>query len=654
MKSTRRSFCKLVGGAATVGALGFPYIARASNTRRKAIVLAADGMDPRLLRSFMQSGGMPNCRRLIQQGSLHPMRTTTPPQSPVAWSSFISGADPGGHGVFDFIARDSADLSPYLATARTFPPERVLKLGKYRLPLDRGETVLLREGATLWDVLQQGGIDSTVFKAPVNFPPTETDARTLSGITTPDIHGSYGMFTFYTSDPSALSRDVPGGRIERIRLRDGRAECELQGPENTFRADTDSARVSLTAEVDPRHASARIRLQDQSLILRVGEWSDWVTVRFSMIRWIAETQGACRLYLKQVSPHLELYVSPVNIHPADPSVPISTPDGYARELAEEVGLFYTQGMPEDTAALSAKVLNDDEFRMLSTFIIEERMKFLEYELNRFNDGFLFFYFSSLDLNSHAFWRTIDTRHPLYDLATAERHGDFLRELYGRIDDALGKVLSVADEDTAVWLISDHGFGSFRRQFHLNSWLMDNGYAAARNPMERGYASYFQDVDWTRTRAYGLGINGLYLNLKGREPDGQVEPEQADGLRDELTARLTGLIDEETGERVVRGVYRPEAIYHGSCLDRAPDLVVGYNEHHRASWDTILGKYPREHLADNNDPWSGDHCMDADCLPGVCLSNRPLKTDQPSLRDMAPTLLDAFNLPIPDTMTGRII
>jgi predicted AlkP superfamily phosphohydrolase/phosphomutase len=372
-----------------------------------------------------------------------------------------------------------------------------------------------------------------------------------------------------------------------------------------------------------------------------------------MLGALVDVSGICRFFLKSVSPYAELYVSPVNIDPADPTMPISTPESYAKELVEEVGYFYTQGMPEDTSALSARVLNDDEYRQQATFVLEERMRFFRHELNRFREGFLFFYFSSLDLDSHAFWRSIDPHHPLYTEELNRKHGDFLPWLYHRIDEAVGMAMQQMDDKTLLMVISDHGFVSFRRQFNLNSWLMDNGYARPLNRMDRGQTSYFMNTDWSGTKAYGLGINSLYLNIRGREPDGIVEPgEEAEALRSELIARLTSIVDEKTGSRAIRNVYRPEEIYSGAHVGAAPDLVVCYNENYRASWDTILGKYPREVLLDNLDPWSGDHCMDPAFLSGVFMCNRPLQVKQPALQDLSPAILSAFGVPSPGSMRDR--
>lgn len=632
--------------------LGFPAILRASAKTREIIVLGVDGMDPTIVADLVGRGKLPNCTRLIRTGTFSPLGTTLPPQSPVAWSTFVSGTNPGGHGIFDFIARDPDTLEAYFSTARTNSPAHTLRIGKYSLPVSRPRLESLRRGPTLWKLLQDAGIGTTVVKSPVDFPPVKTGGRTLSGLSTPDIHGSYGIFSFYAESWDGRTGSVSGGRIERIRVDNGVVHCVLRGPDNTYKPG-ERADVPFTVELDRQGRMARIRIQSRNLLLQEREWSDWVRVRFRLLPALASMAGICRFYLKQVTPHLELYVSPVNIDPLDPALPISTPPDYAQALAEEIGPFYTQGMPEDTAALSAGVFDDDEYRRQATYVFEERMRLFDHEIDRFRHEFFFFYFSSLDLNSHAFWRCIDREHPLYSAELAARHGDFLPWLYSRIDEAIGRAMAAVGLDGLLFVVSDHGFVPFRRQFNLNSWLMDNGYAHPKNRLDRGQAIYFGNTDWGRTSAYGLGINGLYLNVRGREPEGIVAPgSDADRLRTELIGKLVELRDPKTGEPVIRNVYRPEQIYSGPYVDSAPDLLIGYNENYRASWDTILGAYPRDVLLDNLDPWSGDHCMDARYLAGTMLCNRRFTPGTPRLEDMAPTILTACGVSVPEEMTGR--
>ncbi|MSR58081.1 MAG: twin-arginine translocation signal domain-containing protein [Planctomycetaceae bacterium] len=657
---TRRTFLQGVGTVAALAAgcgRNAPGPTEASSIDR-VIVLGVDGFDPVLLEKFVAEGRMPHCRQLMADGSFRRLETSEPPQSPVAWSNFISGTNPGGHGIFDFVARDPETMTPYHATARAEQAGTRLPIGGWQIPLSSGKLRNLRRGPTFWTSLEQRGIACTVLRVPANFPPAADETVALSGMGTPDLAGGYGTFTFFTDDPQSRTREVSGGRIVSVDVRDDMCRCTLSGPVNSFAADGRIAEIPLQIDLDPQRPLARIKVGDETFVLAEGEWSDWIPVRFGLLPHVVDVAGVCRFLLKRATPQpgrgrLALYVSPVNIDPSDPALPISNPPDYSRRLVRELGYFYTQGMAEDTKALSAGVLSASEYRQQATFVLDERMRFFEHELARFERGFFFHYFSTLDLSSHVFWRTLDRGHPLYSAELAAQEGDFIPELYDQIDLAIGRALETVDDKTLLFVISDHGFTSFRRQFNLNSWLMDNRYIRPKVSRVQSVNSYFADVDWTRTKAYGLGINGLYLNLQGREAHGTVAPgPEADKLLRELAERLTAVRDPLTGDAVIARVHLASEIYSGPYAADGPDLIVGYNNNYRASWDTILGGFPRELILDNTDAWSGDHCVDSAFVPGVLLCNRPLRRDRPALEDLAPTILEAFGVEVPVEMTGN--
>lgn len=649
----RRRFCQVAGA----GMLGFPSIVRAGLTRRipKVAVVGADGMDPTLLHQYAAQGWMPNCKKLLDAGGFSKLRTTMPPQSPVAWATFISGMDPGGHGIYDFITRDPATLSPELSTASTSPPKSSVELGNYTIPLSSSKLELIRRGPALWDVLQDAGVPSWALRAPVNYPPSDTDAKTLCGLTAPDIHGSYGIFSFYTTDPQKSTSDVSGGHIERVRLQRGMAYCTMRGPDNAFNRAQPTSEIAFTIERDMDQPLVRIRIQDNDLILKEGEWSSFVPLKFELVPYLAEVTGISRFYVKQIRPQLEVYASPVNIDPANPAFPVSTPGSYSKDLVEEVGRFYTQGMAEATSALTQGVLSDGEFRQQATDVLEMDLRIFRSQINDFKEGFFYSYFSSLDLNSHMFWRTIDTKHPLYTPELAKEHGDHLPSLYKKIDAYVGDLMEAVGPEGHVYVASDHAFTSFRRQFNLNGWLLDQGYARMKNRLDRDAAPNFVNNDWSGTRVYGLGINSLYLNVAGREPNGVVKKgDEYERLRNEVAAALCEVRDPLTGEKVIRRVVQPEKVFRNTDGNphHKPDLIVCYNDNYRASWDTILGGYPTEHVLDNKDPWSGDHCMDPDFLSGVLLTNAPIKAENPGLDELAPTIIKSFGVAVPELMKGR--
>lgn len=624
-------------------------------TGKKVLVLGMDGMDPQLLQRFMDEGKLPNFKRLAEQGDFRPLTTSNPPQSPVAWSNFITGMNPGGHGIFDFIHRDPNTMLPYLSTSRVEPPQRTLNLGSWVLPLSSGKVSLLRQGKAFWEILAEHGTPATVYRVPANFPPVESPARTFAGMGTPDILGTYGTFSFYTDDPPDNAESISGGRIYPVRVENFRVAAQLVGPENTFRKQGGAATVDFTVWVDPVEPVAKIAVQEHEFLLQVGEWSDWVQVEFELIPYLASATGICKFYLKQTQPHFQLYVTPINLDPSAPALPLSTPEDYAQELAEQVGFFYTQGIAEDTKALSGGILTQDEFLQQARMVLADQRKVFDLEWARFQEGLLFFYFSSLDQNAHMLWRFMDERHPNYDPQLADKYAGVLEKLYQEMDEVVGTVLEKVDENTTLLILSDHGFAPFYRSFNLNTWLLDNGYVFLQDASQREQTEFLLNVEWSRTRAYGLGLNALYLNLRGRERYGTVMPGvEAEQLLDEIIRKLLSVTDPETGRPVMTRVDRATEVYTGPYVTEAPDLLVGYNRGYRAGWDTILGKFPRAVLEDNRNEWSGDHCMDFRLVPGVLLSNKKLRAAAPALTDLAPTILAEFGIEKTEEMVGQSV
>lgn len=621
---------------------------------QKLIILGIDGMDPQLLKQYMVEGKMPNFSALAQKGSFRTLTTSIPPQSPVAWSNLITGMNAGGHGIFDFIHRDPQTMQPYFSTSRVEPPKHAIRMGNWIIPLGSGKAEQLRQGRAFWEILDDNGIPNTVIRIPANFPPVKAKGFTLAGMGTPDLRGSYGTFSFYTDDPMAAAGVVEGGQIIPVQVEESQVKASLIGPDNTFRKGSPPATEAFTVSIDPMEPVARIEVQSTKFVLREGEWSDWIHVEFQLIPFIGNVKGICRFYLKQAHPRFELYVSPINIDPADPALPISTPKSYSKDLSDEVGEFYTQGISEDTKALSAGVLNDGQYLEQARTVLAEHRAIFDREFPKFKKGVFFFYFSSLDLNSHMFWRLIDPDHPEYDATAAGQYGSALPEFYQQIDQVLGEVMAHLDDHTTLLVLSDHGFAPYNRSFNLNTWLANNGYIRLTTGVSESNEA-FANVDWSHTRAYGLGLNGLYLNLRGRERAGIVEPgAQADQLLQELKNKLLAVHDPGNQQTVITRIDRASEVYQGPYSKQGPDLLVGYNRGYRAGWQTILGNFPTDALENNTNPWSGDHCMDYTLVPGVLLSNRPIDLSNPALTDIAPTIFAQFGIAQPKGMMGHSI
>ena len=658
---SRREFMKAgIAASAAVGLGGAarfsPKVYGRARSAKKMIILGMDGMDHGLMSAWLAEGRFPTFQKLLREGGdFRPLRTSLPPQSPVAWSNFITGMDPGGHAIFDFIHRDPKAYFPIFSAAETIGARKSVRVGKTVIPLSGGQVRNLRKGKAFWQILEEADVPATIFKIPSNYPPVPSRQRTLSGMNTPDLKGSYGIFNYYTTERTAVIQEAGGGgRVHDVFVVGNRVEAELPGPINSFRTDAPETTIPFQVFIDSTNAAAKVVIQGQEFILKEREWSGWKRVHFNLIP-TQSVDGICLFYLKEVRPKFKLYISPIHIDPARPALPISTPESYSRELERRFGPFFTKGLPADTSALVNGVLDEEEFLELDDMVLEESMAMLEYELARFDEGLLFYYFSSTDQRQHMFWRLTDPGHPAYDQKLAARYGDVIARIYDDMDKALDMALRKADKDTVVVVMSDHGFNTFRRGFNLNTWLMQAGYHRLAKPWKQAESQYFDNTDWSKTRAYGIGLNGLYINESGREREGIVAagPDK-DNLVREIAQKLEALTDPKTGERAILKAFVAKDVYRGRNLDMAPDIVLGFNRGYRISWQSPLGGFPKEVLEDNTQKWSGDHMSSPEVLPGIVLANRKIAAEAPALYDLTATALNVFGVDTPGEMIGKNI
>ena len=583
----RRALLALTVAAALAGCGNDPV-----ETGKAVVVIGIDGMDWEFTQKMMAEGRMPSFSRLASEGVARPLGTSVPPLSPIAWSDFTTGMDSGGHGIFDFLHRDAERLIPESSLARVENAEPRFTFGKYQIP-GTGSVELLRQGEEFWAALEERGVTSWVYRMPVNFPPSGRATREITGMGTPDLTGSLGEFSFYTT---ALFFDQvsSGGEVYPLDLWEDRAEGALYGPNNPFLVGEPKLETPLTVYFDPEEDVAEVVVgeegAEETVVLAVGEWSDWVPVTFEMIPTQA-MGGAVRFYLRAVRPEVELYATPVQIDPMAPALPVSTPGDYATELAEATGRYYTQGMPEDTKAYTEEVFSRDEFLSQAEVAHEELVRQLEHVLPEFTDGpggLFFYYFGNLDQVSHLMWGAMDPEHPAYDPEVDPQYAEVVPRLYEEADRIIGYVLETMPEDALLVVMSDHGFSSWRRTMNLNSWLREEGYLAVKNPDLAKDPGLFLNVDWSKTRAYGVGFNGLYANVRGREKEGIVDPGDVQGLLDEIGEKLLATVDPETGEPAVTRVYPSERFFHDrGGLEAGPDMVVGYAKGTRGSNEGAL-------------------------------------------------------------------
>ncbi len=578
------------------------------------IVLGIDGMDPGFVEHHIAS--LPNLRALMSQGEFKRLQTTMPPQSPVAWSTFSTGLDPVENGIFDFVYRDPGDMTPFSAMGEMEEPVHKVLLGPYQLPLGSPQERTFRRGKVFWKMLADAGVPVKILRMPVNYPPQKTTGESLSGMGVPDMRGTFGTFTYFTDSPGETRRSVSGGEIVPVQIMNDQAVLRIEGPVNPLRRDKRATIVNLTVAVDPFQNVARFSVEGRYFILKGGEWSDWIPLDFPVVPGIRYAHGMIRVYAKGFRPDFQVYVSPVNFNPLQPDADISDPESYSGDLAGKIGLYYTQGMAEDTAAYRQGVFDRQEYLTQSRKVGDGQTRMLEQGLAGFKQGFFFIHLSSVDQNSHMLWKKFE--------------GELL-ETYQRADDEVGWVMKNYSAATII-VMSDHGFTSFDRAVNLNAWLLQQGLGKS---------------------AYALGLNAMYLKLQGRERDGKVPMAGASETLKRLSERLLSLRDPGNGSRVITRVWSPHPEFQGD-IRLIPDLIIGFAAGYRESWEGSLGDSSGSVLKENTDAWIGDHCMAPEFVPGVLISNKRSKSAKPSLKDLTASILSLYGVPRAAGMDGKVI
>jgi predicted AlkP superfamily phosphohydrolase/phosphomutase len=743
---TRRS--SRISSLATIAVLLSTAVTVAAE-KPKVVILGFDGADARLVSQWMDEGKLPNLARLRDEGTYATLQPTNPPQTPVSWSSFATGMNPGKTRIFDFLMRNPADYlpdfalntegrRPFLFGSRNgvvvgsvaFGAVFLLSLlivllfrlrwisriaiatlcglaaglpvgfvtAQY-LPVEVPDAINHRQGSSIWELAAKAGLKAQVIRVPATFPAEDVGpGHLLSGLGVPDMRGRVGTPTFYTSDPTFQ----PGGgsnefSLELVRLADrqGTIETRVVGPNNKpffeFVVDRKTAgitdkrklaeekrrirqeledadvprRIDLPLKLVAGPDSCTITLSGQTQTLKVGDWSDWFILDFP-VNWVvdhaAPLRGIARFKLLSLQPQLELYLSPVNFHPDCHPIAFSWPPDYAEALRKRFGLFKTIGWPEDTWSLPSGVGDEELFLQDMEFSRAKDEEIMVGLLGDHTDDLYVQIFYFTDRIGHLFWRFLDPGHPAYDPALAAKYAPEVLKAYQTMDAMVGKARALAGPQALFLVCSDHGFSSFRRGVNINTWLVRNGFMTLKGQtndpatLERLFDTrdLFQNVDWSRTKAYALGLGSIYLNVVGRERDGTVMPGQEyDDVRNRIREGLEALVDPLTGEHPVAKVWTREQMYTGFDPNLIPDLRAGNSLNYRVSWQTTLGGVPPDVLEDNRKAWSGDHCSnDPDLVRGILFSNRKLSKADPSMLDIAPTVLKVLGLPIPAEMDGK--
>ncbi|MEM7409525.1 MAG: alkaline phosphatase family protein [Myxococcota bacterium] len=640
--------------------VGNPY-KDAQSTR--VVILGLDGMDPGLTTKFIRDGRMPNFEKLANHGVFRPLDTSVPSMSPVAWSTFATGVDASQHNIYDFLTRDPCNYAPMLSSTDIVNAKRVVNIGRYMVPLGKARMKLLQKSQHFWKLLGEKNIFSIIQRVPITFPPVPfKNGMLLSGMCVPDLRGTQGTFSFFSTETQDGEAKFVGGEqtvLRRSPSKDGGStiRSRIVGPDHTMLRSGGRMTLPFTLEIASGAESAEMTIEsvEEPVTLKVGEYSDWVELAFSAGLGI-KVRGIVKLYLISTTPEVHLYMTPIHIDPENPAMPIAHPEVYAIYLAKKQGKFATLGLAEDTWALNNRVVDEKVFFEQAMSFYEEREAMFLDAISQTKKGLVTTVFDTTDRVQHMFYRYLDPTHPANAGKDTEEWKDAIGQVYEKTDQLLGKVWDLVDDpDTTLMVISDHGFTNFRRCVNVNTWLRENGYLFLKDENASTSGEYFDGIDWSRTRAFALGLTGIFINRKGRERSGIVEEgSEYRKLVQEIAEKLGQLVDPETGEECVRRVAVSQQFFRGPYRFDAPDLLVGWEGGYRHSWECATGQVTETVFSDNDRSWSGDHCVDPSIVPGIFLSNRPIAAEEPRLIDVPASVLRLFGQEIPGYMQGKMI
>jgi len=683
----------------------------AAASEQKVIVLGFDGVDARYTERWMNEGKLPNLAKLRAAGTFRPLRPTIPAQTPVSWSTFSTGIDPGRTGIFDFLRRDPKTYLPLFAafdetkeplllgdrnapvaaavvlivialialifrgTARVvvliiavIAAGAIFVAVKKYLPLTRPGVINRRQGIPFWEVAANAGKKARVVQIPVTFPAHDFPAgELLSGLGVPDMSGRVGKPFYFTSE---LDFHRGGSTnefsIDVVQLEDNKGviDTHIQGPPNKLFETPPYISIPMRITVANDRNSVDIEVSGQKFTLRPNEWSGWVEFVFPFNPLI-KLHGISRFHLISSQPEVKLYLSPINFDPRHlpPGFKISTPTAWAPQLAKQYGLYKTIGWQIDTWAISEGFATEQMFWDDMTWSVGQDRKMFDAFLEG-DDDLLVQQFEFPDRVAHVFWRLMDPQHPAYNQALVPQWGDALLHAYQLMDAIVGDAMRAADaHHAALIVLSDHGFASFRKAVNYNTWLVMNGYLVLKSGVQVkkrtvemlfDQGQFWENVDWSKTRAYAMGLGEVYVNLRGREAQGVVQPgAEYDILKTELKRSLLTMTDPENGEHPVRRVLAREEVYRQFDPNMIPDLFVTNNDGYRVSWQTSLGGIPKDLIEPNKQVWSGDHCsVDPEIVKGIFFYNRKLASDRaPYIADVYPTVLGLLGVRAPYALDG---
>ena len=572
----------------------------------KTIIIGFDAFEPRLFEQLHSEGKTPNLSKFIQNDGYRRFAVANPPQSEVSWTSIATGQNPGVHGMFDFVHRNpkTYELQVSLLPTKSSP------LGTQFIPPHQTKTI--------FDIAVEDGYPASSLWWPATFPARlGSPVRTVPGLGTPDVFGRLGV-GFYFSLEKEQRREIIKTHVGvLVNNGDTSFSGRILGP--TQKTLTGSKTTAIDFQLKNTHADkACLQIGDQEIVLIKGEWSRIFEIPFKVGMGISII-SITRVILISGLPSPIIYLLPLQIHPLHPLWPYGTPKGFIHDLWK-INPFLTLGWPQDTTSLDEGIINREQFLELCNLIFEERRNIFLSLIESFEEGVLACVFDSLDRIQHMCWR--DHRQKVVDWYIK------LDQLVGQIQQLLS--LKKNGKDIRLVIVSDHGFGNFDYRVHLNRWLINRGYLVVKETTNHGD---LKSINWSKSQAYALGLNSLYINLFGREGQGVVTPEQKSEVMRALSNELSEWKGPD-GNPVIHRVLTQEEAFTGSLAEFGPDLVVGYREKYRASAETGLGQWEKDEIEQNLDEWGADHCFDAELVPGVLFSNHSLlEFPNPSYKDI---------------------
>ncbi len=682
----------------------------------RVFVLGFDGADHRLVEQLLAEGKLPNLSKLASQGGFTSLRPTIPAQTPVSWSTFSTGLSPGRTQIFDFLKRDPKTYRPEFAIAEEGTKPFLLgarnregaaaalalvallvgfglarpflkangraalvglvlavpagwagwRVGKL-LPREVPTVTSNRLGTPFWEAAGAKGIKSIVMRVPVTFPAVDyPNGELVSGLGVPDVRGRIGTPSFYTSDPFFAPKNKNEFSVELVRLESnvGTIRTEVFGPYNKLFGEPPVIKIPMTLTVLPDGAGLKVEPQGSPAVtLKPGEWSPWVTFTFPF-NDLVKLSGIGRFHLASVAPEVQLYLSPINFDPVrlPPGVKISAPGSLAKRLAARFGLYKTMGWSIDTWSMSEETIDEKTFLEDVSATEGQYRKMMDGLLDEPDVKLYVQIYEFTDRVAHVMWRFLDPQHPAYDPLKAKEFAPSVEANYRVMDDIVGDVMKRAGPDDLVLVCSDHGFSTWRRSINYNTWLVRNGYLVLKQndtkladlEMLFNQGEFWPNVDWSKTRAYSMGLGEIYLNVRGREGQGIVSPgAEYDALREEIRTRLSEIVDPETGEKPVSRIFTRDEAYGSYDPNLIPDLFVTNSAGYRVSWQASLGVVTEDLYEENKQVWSGDHCsLDPDVVPGILFISRPFARDRrAAIADVPATIYSLLGVTPPEKLDG---